>query len=427
MTPRIFRQKGCKTWRARFTVNGRKHDIALKTRLKEVADKRAREKYREMELEAAGLAPSKSIREAAETPLSELLQEYAADLKALNRSVTTIRRAKNRTPRIFEECCWKYLRDITPESFRSWRSVQNLKAKTLNDCLGDIRAFLNSLVCEGRIAANPLTSVKTIDLRGSDSSGRRAISDEESQRLLATAPCYRSLVYRTGLFTGLRHSELKALTWGDLHLDDDNPRFRTRAAVSKNRREVVLPLHSGLAAMLKEFRPQDAAAGDKVFAKGVPQMRRFNKDLKEAGIISEDSTGRYLGYHSFRKTFATWLNRAGVSPRVAMELMRHSDMRLTLQTYTESTMLPMGEELEKVPFFKSSPISSLNSGNQGPNLSKDGKSTSAVDSAETPETEEEGVEMTPIVPLWQKEKMADRERFELSVPFPVHTLSRRAH
>ena len=44
------------------------------------------------------------------------------------------------------------------------------------------------------------------------------------------------------------------------------------------------------------------------------------------GIPYEDELGRRVDFHALRYTFATMLNRSGVTPRAAMELMRHSDM-----------------------------------------------------------------------------------------------------
>jgi hypothetical protein len=55
------------------------------------------------------------------------------------------------------------------------------------------------------------------------------------------------------------------------------------------------------------------------------------------------------------------LARAGVSPRVAMELMRHSDMRLTAKTYTDAMSLPLFGELEKISPLLLSLIASLKS------------------------------------------------------------------
>ena len=40
---------------------------------------------------------------------------------------------------------------------------------------------------------------------------------------------------------------------------------------------------------------------------------------------------------------------AKVSPRVTMELMRHSDMRLTQNTYTDAMQLPTSEAIESLP------------------------------------------------------------------------------
>ncbi|MGC8553619.1 MAG: hypothetical protein ACP5O7_12260, partial [Phycisphaerae bacterium] len=45
----------------------------------------------------------------------------------------------------------------------------------------------------------------------------------------------------------------------------------------------------------------------------------------------------------------TNLGRAGVSIRTAMEVMRHSDPRLTTRTYTDGTLLPTAEAVESLP------------------------------------------------------------------------------
>lgn len=53
--------------------------------------------------------------------------------------------------------------------------------------------------------------------------------------------------------------------------------------------------------------------------------------------------------HGLRKTYGTMLAAAGVSPRVAMELMRHSDMKLTMGVYTDVAQLPMIAETARLP------------------------------------------------------------------------------
>jgi integrase len=48
----------------------------------------------------------------------------------------------------------------------------------------------------------------------------------------------------------------------------------------------------------------------------------------------KNAAGRYVDFHSLRHFFITSLERAGISPKMAQTLARHSDIRLTLGIYT---------------------------------------------------------------------------------------------
>lgn len=43
------------------------------------------------------------------------------------------------------------------------------------------------------------------------------------------------------------------------------------------------------------------------------------------------------------------MQRNGVNSRVAIELMRHSDRKLTDKIYTDSNLLPLGESVRSLP------------------------------------------------------------------------------
>ena len=79
-------------------------------------------------------------------------------------------------------------------------------------------------------------------------------------------------------------------------------------------------------------------------------MNRFGTDLVAANIEFINAKGEYADFHALRKTFATNLTLAGTSQRVTMELMRHSDMRLTAKTYTDAGLLPIGDAVLNLPF-----------------------------------------------------------------------------
>jgi len=42
---------------------------------------------------------------------------------------------------------------------------------------------------------------------------------------------------------------------------------------------------------------------------------------------------------------------AGTSPRIAMEIMRHSDIKLTTKTYTDAGLLPLAETAINLPIL----------------------------------------------------------------------------
>ena len=80
-------------------------------------------------------------------------------------------------------------------------------------------------------------------------------------------------------------------------------------------------------------------------------LRALNRDLKAAGIAKTDDRGRVVDVHAMRMTLATMLNKAGVAPRTAQEIMRHSDIRLTMSTYTDARLLNVTGALDSLPTF----------------------------------------------------------------------------
>jgi len=75
--------------------------------------------------------------------------------------------------------------------------------------------------------------------------------------------------------------------------------------------------------------------------------------VKAAGIPKTDERGRAVDVHAMRMTLATMLNKAGVAPRTAQEIMRHSDIRLTMATYTDAKLLNVSGALDSLPTLTS--------------------------------------------------------------------------
>lgn len=53
--------------------------------------------------------------------------------------------------------------------------------------------------------------------------------------------------------------------------------------------------------------------------------------------------------HALRTTYITWMSPSGVEPRIAQQLAPHTDIRLTMQTYTDPRRLNTHAAVEKLP------------------------------------------------------------------------------
>ena len=268
--------------------------------------------------------------------------------------------------------------------------------KTLNEYLGHASAFVTWMVRQGRLPLNPLLSAGKVESAGSERT-RPTYSDEEMIRLI-TVSGSRGLAYLLAVTTGLRRGELDALLWDDLHLDTAEPFLVARAATTKNRKLARLPLHPEVAeALRKEEHRINAAPERLVFPEGVPSMEVFRQDLKAAGIAIVDTQGRRADFHSLRHTLATRLSRANVPPRIAMELMRHSDMRLTMKTYTDAGSLPMASELCKLPRLSHPLPRPLNPEKTSPDVSEPVQSVTVIAQTQVAERQEERAKLTGLV------------------------------
>jgi integrase len=325
----------------KLTGDNKVRDIPLKVSDKQVAQQKLNKLLQELEHESAGLIPAKPERETAQSPLLDLVSEYVNELTVLGRSADHLRHVRTRLRLLVRECRWTRLADVTPTSFQSWRKQQTTKApKTLNQYLDVLSAFWTWLRKQSRVTVNPFELVERVDTRGKERIQRRALSDAQVVQLLKVAG-KNQLAYMLPLYAGLRRNEAKTLRWSDLVLGESVGLLRLHAAVNKNRKEQSLPLHRELAKALQQQKPANGKEDDLVLVNGVPDMDEVRTDLEKAGIPFLDERGRRIDYHALRTTFITRLSTMKVHPRLAMELARHSDMRLTMKTYTDAGQPPL--------------------------------------------------------------------------------------
>lgn len=183
----------------------------------------------------------------------------------------------------------------------------------------------------------------------------QVLSPEEAQRLLEAARGDRfEALYAVALSLGLRQGETLGLRWQDVDMKDqrltvvyalqrvDGKLRLVEPKTARSRRSIKLP--QVIAELLVEHRKRQVedrllAGGrwqqsDLVFTTtigtpldGAMVTHRFPQLLASAGLPR-------IRFHDLRHSCASLLLAQGVSPRVVMETLGHSQISLTMNTYT---------------------------------------------------------------------------------------------
>jgi integrase len=206
---------------------------------------------------------------------------------------------------------------------------------------------------------NPISRVRTSQKRLRD---KDVLEPEEFQKLVhKLAVRERAMVLLAGS-TGIRRSEMIALTWSDLdtvRMQVTILRSCVRSRFGKTKTESScrpVPLHPVVLQALLEWRSKSAYAekldflfpstrfdGKRPLSPQSIMEKSIRPTLTDIGIV-----GKRIGWHSFRHSLATNLRTLGVDIKVIQELMRHSSSRTTLDVFTRAVDQRKREANEKV-------------------------------------------------------------------------------
>jgi integrase len=239
------------------------------------------------------------------------------------------------------------LEAIRPFAVEQWLKTLPLARKTRGSIHNLMRLLFNAAMRWEfmDIQENPMKLVRV-----------RGVSKREKEPRVLTLPeCHQLLAeleepYRTmvalAIATGLRCSELFALKWSDFDWANSTM-FVRRAVVDGVVDEVKtkyskagLPLNRTLAEMLLRWKKRSKfqSEEDWVFASWRTHGR---KPLRATSVLenfikpaAQRAGLGLIGWHTFRRTFSTLLRANGEDIKVQQELMRHADIRTTMNLYT---------------------------------------------------------------------------------------------
>ncbi len=202
-----------------------------------------------------------------------------------------------------------------------------------------LNTVLNSAVREKIINSNPANRVKKIKHQDVI----RTFLTIDELKVLASTECPDPEVKRAFLFscfTGLRYSDVKNLTWGEIK--EDKIHFRQR----KTSDVEYLPLSQSAMDLINGGREENTIPmpSNKIFKlrNRVYDNNIIKRWIARAGI------DKPITYHSSRHSFATMSLTQGVDLYTVSKLLGHSDISTT-QIYAKIIDKKLREAADKLP------------------------------------------------------------------------------
>ena len=232
----------------------------------------------------------------------------------------------------------------TADAFATYLAGE-LSANSFNKYITLFRRMWDVLAEEGRMTENPWTKIRHMALA---THTRRELTVEELARVCGSVTGEMRLLFAVGIYTGLRLGDCALLEWGAIDLARNRimtiPRKTARHA---NGKPVVIPLHGVLASMLAEIPPKarrgyllpELAA---MYEHDTGMIsNRIQAVFTRAGIRTQTTADGErarvdVGFHSLRHTFVSLSANAGAPLAVVQAIVGHSNPAMTRHYYHES-------------------------------------------------------------------------------------------
>ena len=254
----------------------------------------------------------------------------------------------------------KPITDVQPRAVELWLHQLNLSPKSKSHVRNMLRVLMEFAMWSGVlvIQRNP---IDLVIVRGVTRRIRkpRSLTVEQFQKLRAVLKTPFDLMALMAVCLGLRVSELLALKWCDV--DWFGAKLKVERGIIRQIVDDVktessrkcLAIDEELLRVLSTWKQTTifSAEEDWIFASPIKLgrlpysytgfWRELERAAKQAGI-------GHLGTHAFRHTYRSWLDAVGTPVAVQQKLMRHSDIRTTMNIYGDVVTNEMGQAHSKV-------------------------------------------------------------------------------
>lgn len=332
--------------------------------------------YREVRCklrETAKKISSKTVPSASGTTFEEVLELWIKNNKIRLKGGTINKYRNLIDTHIIPELGSVKLSDLTATTINNFLAQKFQKGRL--DKTGDLSAsyvrsimlIVNSAI-KFAVAEQMCSPLKTPIMKPSNSKAEITVLSIDEQKRLEMHLCNDLNPTKAGVYislhTGLRIGEICALTWDDV--DFKNRIIKIRHTVARVRdpdreKETAtkliidtpktpsstrdIPISTSLMPILEELHNRYSSSyvisETAAFISPRTYEYRYHRLLNESGIAS-------VNYHTLRHTFATRCIEAGVDVKSLSEILGHSNVGITLNTYVHSSMELKRSQLEKI-------------------------------------------------------------------------------
>jgi integrase len=258
------------------------------------------------------------------------------------------------------------------------RQKEDVSARTVQSYLVAIKGFTHWCVANNRLHRDPLVNLASPSPARDRRYQRRALSRAEWCRLKVTTENSpprrhlsgpeRALLYELALVTGLRAKELLSLKRSSFVFSGTSRYVMLPSSNTKNAKPAEQNLTRSLAVRLEEYLAnkmpsakafpivdlnrlaivlkKDLEASRADWIKEVKSVDEINKRVASDFLLQVSHDGKRLDFHALRYTCGAWLAEANIHAKQIQKLMRHSTIRLTLDTYGHLFPEQMTEAIE---------------------------------------------------------------------------------
>jgi integrase len=231
---------------------------------------------------------------------------------------------------------------------------QTLSPRTVQYIHVTLHKALKQAVNDGLIPRNATEAVKPPQVRREEI---RPLTPEQVKQLLDAARGDRlESLYALAVHTGLRQGELLGLRWEDVDLESGSLHVKRTLTTARGGPRLAAPKTKGSRRRVSLTRGAvDALRAH--LARQLEEIDRAGSLWQENGLVFASLTGRPLDrhdltsrqfkplleraglprktrFHDLRHTCATLLLTKNVNPKVVSEMLGHSNIAITLDTYS---------------------------------------------------------------------------------------------